>query len=224
MSISTPPGASASNDLVPVFLGEIGDVQMHVCDARTLHAFLENGEEFAHWIKDRIKKYDFIENQDFAIAWGNSQAKRGGHNRKDYVLSLDMAKELAMVENNGKGRLARRYFIDCERRLRETGQPEATSQDAFPEALQAAIDRKALALTLRNHEHIRAILTKRVRYLLRQGDSQAEVVARLDQQALGAIRLVNAEDLLPLGASLANLANAVEALIEGRTEARPACR
>ena len=129
-----------------------------------------------------------------------------------------------MVENNGKGRLARRYFIDCERRLRETGQPEATSQDAFPEALQAAIDRKALALTLRNHEHIRAILTKRVRHLLRQGDSQAEVVARLDQQALGAIRLVHAEDLLPLGASQANLANVVEALIEGRAEARPACR
>ncbi|WP_295394751.1 antA/AntB antirepressor family protein [uncultured Thiodictyon sp.] len=93
----------------------MGGVPAQVCDARTLHAFLQNGDLFANWIKDRITKYDFQENQDFAIALEIAKAKRGGQNRKDYHLSLDMAKELSMVENNAKGREARRYFIAMER-------------------------------------------------------------------------------------------------------------
>ena len=85
--------------------------------ARELHAFLENRDHFSTWIKDRISQYGFVENQDFVIASGNSEAIRGGHNRLDYFLSLDMAKELSMVERNAKGKQARQYFIDCEKRL-----------------------------------------------------------------------------------------------------------
>ncbi|WP_295386324.1 antA/AntB antirepressor family protein, partial [uncultured Thiodictyon sp.] len=48
---------SAGTQLVPVFHGEIGGVPAQVCDARTLHAFLQNGDLFANWIKDRITKY-----------------------------------------------------------------------------------------------------------------------------------------------------------------------
>jgi phage anti-repressor protein len=115
--------STQESTLVPVFLAEIGGTPAHACDGRALHEFLENGENFATWIKARIEKYGFEENLDFVIALENTKAKRGGHNRKDYRLSLDMAKELSMVENNMKGRAARRYFIDCERRaLEATGQ------------------------------------------------------------------------------------------------------
>ncbi|WP_295392167.1 antA/AntB antirepressor family protein [uncultured Thiodictyon sp.] len=108
---------SAGTQLVPVFLAQIGGVPAQVCDARTLHAFLQNGDKFAGWIADRIAKYDFQEDQDFALVSVNSEIKgRGGDRRsKDYHLSLDMAKELSMVENNAKGREARRYFIAMER-------------------------------------------------------------------------------------------------------------
>jgi hypothetical protein len=51
------PGASAPDSLVPVLQGEIGGVPMHVCDARTLHAFLESGDRFADWISARIEKF-----------------------------------------------------------------------------------------------------------------------------------------------------------------------
>ncbi|WP_240536708.1 phage antirepressor KilAC domain-containing protein [Bartonella sp. WD12.1] len=44
---------------------------------------------------------------------------RGGHNRKEYHLTLDMAKELAMVERNEKGKQARQYFIECERKAKQ---------------------------------------------------------------------------------------------------------
>jgi phage anti-repressor protein len=87
-------------------------------DARALHAFLENGKQFADWIKERIEQYDFKENLDFAVASPFSEASWGGQNRRDYALTVGMAKELCMVERNDKGRQARLYFIDCERRAK----------------------------------------------------------------------------------------------------------
>lgn len=48
----------------------------------------------------------------------------GGRSRIEYALSLDMAKEISMLEGNEKGKQARRYFIECEKRLRQvTSQP-----------------------------------------------------------------------------------------------------
>lgn len=135
--------------LVRVFAGTIGGIPANVCDARELHAYLENGDEFAHWIKARVEKYGFQEDQDFAIAWGNSQAKRGGHNRKDYHLTLDMAKELSMVENNDRGREARRYFIQKEREaLAAAGQqvPISHAETLLPseqQTLSEIVHRKA---------------------------------------------------------------------------------
>lgn len=87
--------------------------------ARDLHEFLEVGRDFTTWIKVRISTYQFKENEDYqviSIAPQNGGAnKRGGHNKIDYHLSIDMAKELSMIENNEKGRLARKYFIECEK-------------------------------------------------------------------------------------------------------------
>ena len=111
-----------------------GQTQQTV-NARELHAFLENRDHFSTWIKDRISQYGFVENQDFVIASGNSEAIRGGHNRLDYFLSLDMAKELSMVERNAKGKQARQYFIDCEKRLSGSLLPQT-----FSEALRLAAD------------------------------------------------------------------------------------
>jgi len=46
------------------------------------------------------------------------QTGRGGHNKIEYALSIDCAKEISMVEGNEKGKQARRYFIECEKRLK----------------------------------------------------------------------------------------------------------
>lgn len=109
--------------LVPVLEGDIGGIVQPVVNARELHAWLKSGEMFAHWIKARIKKYEFLENEDFSLIWENSQIKktgRGGNRRsREYILTLDMAKELSMVENNEQGKIARRYFIRCERELHQ---------------------------------------------------------------------------------------------------------
>lgn len=74
-------------------------------NARDLWKFLESKQEFANWIKDRVEKYRFVEGKDFLINFSKSL----GRPSKEYLISLDMAKELAMVENNERGRQARQH-------------------------------------------------------------------------------------------------------------------
>lgn len=94
-----------------------------VVSARDLWKFLDVNYDFSTWIKRRIEKYDFIENVDFTMVRlipQNCGIKKGGDRKSiDYILSMDMAKELAMIENNSTGRAARRYFIQCEKRYRK---------------------------------------------------------------------------------------------------------
>jgi phage anti-repressor protein len=111
--------------LVPVFNTKIGDTITQACDARALHTYLQNGDKFADWIKGRIEKYQFQENQDFICVSVNSETQRkngqrGISKRTEYHLTIGMAKELAMVENNAKGREVRRYFIRMEKLALET--------------------------------------------------------------------------------------------------------
>ncbi|WP_110685074.1 antA/AntB antirepressor family protein [Salinicola aestuarinus] len=136
--------ATQAASIIPVFTGTIDHETAHLVDARTLHRFLEVGKVFGAWIKERIKQYGFEENQDFLIASQSGEAKTvaqnwasnttpqnggaegifqngkkplGGRPRTEYHLTLDMAKELSMVERNEKGKQARRYFIECEKQL-----------------------------------------------------------------------------------------------------------
>ena len=103
-------------DLLPIVQSDIGGAEVNAVNARMLHAFLENKDRFATWIRDRIEQFGFVENQDFMTFSENSEK---GRPRKEYLVSTDMAKELAMVERNAKGKEARLYFLECERKLKE---------------------------------------------------------------------------------------------------------
>lgn len=105
-------------------------------NARELHETLGVGRDFSTWIKSRIEQYGFAENTDYVVFTDsgeksfdspesvNQKSGRGGDRRSIYYhVSLDMAKELAMVENNDQGRAARRYFIECERRMKQQEAP-----------------------------------------------------------------------------------------------------
>ena len=106
-----------TQQLIPVFNGALGERQQQLCDARDLHSYLSVGRDFSTWIKDRIEQYGFVEGEDFSPFLGKSTGGRPG---MEYHLTLDMAKELAMVENNDQGRQVRRYFIAMEREARES--------------------------------------------------------------------------------------------------------
>lgn len=73
-------------------------------DARTLHKELKVGKVFANWIKGKIAKYEFVENEDYKFSPKRAKtSKQGGRPSNNYSLTLDMAKELSMVENNKIG-------------------------------------------------------------------------------------------------------------------------
>jgi phage anti-repressor protein len=101
-----------------------GSTQVPTVSARQLHSFLEVGKIFTTWIQERIVSFGFVEGQDFVMIEGLSLPNLGGakpraQTTKEYHLSIDMAKELSMVERNEKGKQARRYFIECEKRMVE---------------------------------------------------------------------------------------------------------
>jgi|GEM_PF-4502416 len=132
-------------DLIPVTQSTINKFKTLTVDGRELHAFLGVGRDFSTWIKDRINEYGFIDGTDFVVFTKSGenpnldsprsgiQKGRGGRPTTTYTLTIDMAKELSMVEKNEKGRQVRHYFIECEYRAREVAQtlpaPEAKPID-----------------------------------------------------------------------------------------------
>lgn len=96
-------------------------------NARELYKWLGVGRDFSNWIKDRVKKYDFVEDLDYFLSiakfgdgfYGSGKGKAkdpktGKVLAREYIISIDMAKELAMLENNEMGKKVRKYFIRVE--------------------------------------------------------------------------------------------------------------
>ena len=115
-----------NSNLIPVFNGLIQNQPVQLCNARELHAFVKSKQEYATWIKNRINEYGFIQDEDYLVI----TERTNGRPRKEYHITLDMGKELGMVERNERGRQIRQYFIRCERTLKALLQPQ---QLALPE-------------------------------------------------------------------------------------------
>ena len=107
-----------NSNLIPVFNGLIQNQPVQLCNARELHAFLEIQTRYNDWIKNRITDYGFIQDEDYLIV----TERTNGRPRKEYHITLDMGKELGMVERNERGRQIRKYFIECERRATQPKQ------------------------------------------------------------------------------------------------------
>ncbi|GKS68950.1 hypothetical protein W03_09540 [Nitrosomonas sp. PY1] len=137
------------NQIIKLSNSEIGNETVQTINARELHSFLESGVRFNDWIKKRITDYGFIEGRDYVrvqLSAGMKMTENGGdiggiansqnnvalesmgyeshgqQGRIEYAISLDMAKELSMVERNEKGKQARMYFIECEKKARQLTQ------------------------------------------------------------------------------------------------------
>ena len=114
------------NEIIKIEQKRIGENEINSVDARELHAFLESGRQFGNWITERIKQYDFTEGVDFIKF--NDFVKSDSRARTEYIVSIDMAKELSMVERNEKGKEARKYFIECEKALKSISAPKTEAE------------------------------------------------------------------------------------------------
>ncbi|ACS50710.1 phage antirepressor Ant [Bartonella grahamii] len=147
--------------LIDIYQTTIDGDTVQTVNARELHGFLEIGKDFSTWITDRINKYNLLENQDFVCSPILGSKGRGGHNRKDYHLTLSVAKELSMLENNKKGREARLYFIKCERLLKQVVTPQVDYSK--PEALLGVLNH--LQNQIEQKDHVIAELTPKAEAL-----------------------------------------------------------
>jgi len=100
------------NEIITVSQAEIGVEMVNTVNARELHSFLGVKSRYNDWFANRVEQYGFTENQDFVTLTINLVS---GGKQADHHLTIDMAKELSMVERNEKGKQARQYFIECEK-------------------------------------------------------------------------------------------------------------
>ena len=107
-------------------------------DARALHGWLGVTTPFAKWIARRVEEYGFEPEADYRTFLSVRSDGKAGRRTRQYLITIDMAKELAMVERTDRGRATRRYFIEMEKAAREMaatliaqGQPEVVPQAAF---------------------------------------------------------------------------------------------
>jgi len=99
------------NDLIKITKSNINGADVNSVNAREIHVYLEVKTSFSHWIKRAIEKYDFEDGIDFV------RIDKPQNNQKDYIVTIDMAKELSMLENNPKGKETRKYFISIEKQF-----------------------------------------------------------------------------------------------------------
>ncbi|MGY0155822.1 antA/AntB antirepressor family protein [Edwardsiella tarda] len=119
-------------DIVPVVSGRIGERETNVVSGTSLHKALGVATRMTDWIKRRIGEYGFKEGLDYIIVENSrspnlSSSKSRQQISHEYLTTLDMAKELAMVERSEQGRAIRRYFIQCEEALQLTA-PEVAAR------------------------------------------------------------------------------------------------
>ncbi len=139
------------NELINITKATINNEEVNAVNARELWEKLEVKTQFKDWMPRRIEEFGFEEGKDFSSILSKSH----GRPSKEYIISLDMAKELAMVENNEQGRRIRRYFIEVEKNARK-----------FSEAVAAQVS--AMIPVIRENERLRFQLDF-ARHFLPQG-------------------------------------------------------
>lgn len=137
---------SQTGGIIPIQINDGAQAVM----GRDLHQFLEVGKDYSTWFKDMCQ-YGFSAGQDFSPISGKT-SPTGGRPRTDHILTLDMAKEISMIQRTDKGKQARQYFIECERQAKAT-RVDAASLTRL-ELIQIAMnaEQERLALEAKNKE------------------------------------------------------------------------
>ncbi|MDR4987129.1 antA/AntB antirepressor family protein [Bacillus cereus] len=120
-----------ANEMLPVYQNENDD---KFVNARELHEQMLVKKDFTTWVKEKIKNYGFTENEDYYLTL-TKIGERQNVTKHEYWLTLDTAKEFAMVQNNESGRAIRKYFIEVEKRFRQE-QPKSQAELIFMLAQQ----------------------------------------------------------------------------------------
>lgn len=104
------------NELVPVYETSTGEKVVYGSE---LYGSLGSKRQYTDWIKGRLKECDAVEKEDYQSFSQNNEKPTGGRPKLEYIIKLDTAKEMAMLERNEKGKQVRRYFITVEEKYNQ---------------------------------------------------------------------------------------------------------
>lgn len=104
------------NELVPVYETSTGEKVVYGTE---LHAVLEVKTAYKDWSVRRFNECDAVKNEDYEVLLKNERKPKGGRPSLEHIIKLDVAKEMAMLERNNKGKQVRRYFIEIEKKYKE---------------------------------------------------------------------------------------------------------
>lgn len=145
------------NELVPVYETSTGEKVVYGSE---LHEVLGVKSRYREWVDRRLNDIEALENEDFQ---GAEISAPSGQTRKDHIIKLDIAKEMAMLERNEKGKQVRRYFIQVEKKYKSAA---FVAQELSPQ-LQLLIN-----MEMKQKEH-----DQKLEQLDSKVDSIKEVVA-----------------------------------------------
>lgn len=117
------------NELVPIYITSTGEKVVYGTE---LYAKLKPGTVFADWIKRRISECDAVEDKDFEVFRKKEKNSKGGRPALEYIMKLDIAKEMAMLEHNETGKQVRRYFIRVEEKYKEAKKEVTQTEQKRP--------------------------------------------------------------------------------------------
>lgn len=103
------------DELIKITQSDLGSVS----SARDLHAALDVKTEFSKWCK-RMFEYGFVDGEDYSLV---KIGEGNAHNKTDYVITIDTAKEISMLQRSDKGKIVRKYYISVEKRSKEVSIP-----------------------------------------------------------------------------------------------------
>lgn len=107
------------NQIIPLSMSVVDGQEVQTVNARDLHAFLKVKSRFNDWINHRIRDFKFVENVDFVSFTKKVKKPTGGRPAIEIHATIEMAKQLCMIERTDRGREARLYFLECEKIAQE---------------------------------------------------------------------------------------------------------
>lgn len=124
-------------------------------NARALHTYMQIGKDFSNWMKDRIKKFQFIEDVDYGVFAKSGENPQGGRPSIEYWLTGTTARMMAADVNSARGVEVIKFLVARHERLEaleKVGQPALKLPQTYIEALRALADteEKAQQLKIQN--------------------------------------------------------------------------
>ena len=120
--------------LIKVYETDTGEL---IIDGREMWHGVESKQQFTDWIEARLEECDAVENKEFFI-YLRKTSEKGGRPSKEYVVQLDTAKEMVMLERNEIGKQYRKYFIEVEKKYKKGEQEKHVQSDGVKAKLAEA--------------------------------------------------------------------------------------